>query len=100
MADYIEREKVLQTINDWKRRERLRMADYITGWDEALEQIESNVADDIPAADVAPVVFCRDCVNHGCCSVEDIMSFARLSEDRCFCGVGKRIEINGGDKNG
>lgn len=43
-----------------------------------------------PTADVAPVVFCRDCVNHGCCSVEDTMSFTRLSEDKCFCSVGKR----------
>lgn len=49
-----------------------------------------NAIQTIPTENVAPVVFCRDCVNHECCSVEDTMSFAKLSEDKCFCNVGKR----------
>ena len=82
MSEYISREK----LND--------LLDKFTVMNGLYNAIET-----IPTENVAPVVFCRDCVNHGCCSVEDTMSFARLSEDRCFCGVGKSLEINGGDKN-
>lgn len=54
-----------------------------------------------PTADVAPVVFCKDCAYHKQCSIEDAMSYNKLPSDECFCSVGRRIKIkNGGDKNG
>lgn len=57
MAEYIEREKVLELINNWKRHDGIKhCVDYVAGWNEALEQIESNVAEDVPAADVAPAI--------------------------------------------
>ncbi len=55
MAEYIEREKVLTLINGFKRNDVTpHCVDYPAGWNEALEQIESNIAEDIPAADVRP----------------------------------------------
>ncbi len=43
MAEYIEREKVLTLINGFKRNDVTpHCVDYPAGWNEALEQIESN----------------------------------------------------------
>lgn len=51
--DYIKREEVLELINRWKRDDVTpHVVDYSAGWNEALEQIEVNVKEDIPAADV------------------------------------------------
>ncbi len=50
----------------------------------AIGEFGVYLIDNQPSVDVAPVVFCRDCVNHEHCSVEDTMSFARLSEDSCI----------------
>lgn len=50
------------------------------------------IVDEIPTADVAPVVRCKDCVLHGHCSTEDVFSFSRLKSENAFCCVGKRKE--------
>lgn len=53
--DYIERNKVLELIDLLKRDDVIEhCVDYAAGWNEALEQIEGNVAEDILAADVHP----------------------------------------------
>lgn len=53
MAEYIEREKVLKLISGFKRNDVTKhCVDYAAGWNEALEQIESNVAEDIPTTNV------------------------------------------------
>ena len=49
---------------------------------------------DVPAADIVPVVRCRDCEIHGHCDAEDVFSFAGISNP--FCCAGKRKE---GDRN-
>lgn len=55
MAECIEREKVLELIGNFKRDDVTEhCVDYAAGWNEALEQIECNVEEDIPAADVRP----------------------------------------------
>lgn len=60
MAEYIEREKVQELIRGWHRRNPAKYrTDYMTGWNEALEQIECNVEENIPTADVRPE-------RHGC----------------------------------
>lgn len=51
---------------------------------------------EIPAADVAPVVRCKDCVLHGHCSTEDVFLFSRLKSENAFCCVGKRKENGNG----
>lgn len=45
--------------------------------------------EDIPAADVRPVVLCGVCELHGHCYTEDVFAFARLAEGNRFCAVGK-----------
>lgn len=60
MPEYIERKKLLKLISRWKRDDVIPIIEghivgYPEGWNEALEQIESDI-EDIPAADVAPVV--------------------------------------------
>lgn len=57
MAEYIEREKVLQVISEWNRDNiNCNIVDYLAGWNEAIEQLECNIREDIPTADVAPVI--------------------------------------------
>ena len=55
-----------------------------------------NAIDEMPAADVAPVVRCKDCVLHGHCSTEDVFLFSRLKSENAFCCVGKRKENDNG----
>ena len=53
MEEYIKREDVLNLINGLKRDDTTpHCVGYPEGWNEALEQIESNIQEDIPAADV------------------------------------------------
>lgn len=56
MAEYIEREKVLELIDGWKRDDAVpHCVGYSEGWNEALEQIKYNIEElHIPAADVRP----------------------------------------------
>lgn len=55
MAEYIEKNKVVELLNEFKRGDVIpHVEDYSKGWNDALEQIESCVAEDIPAVDVRP----------------------------------------------
>ena len=64
------------------------------------QEIEA-IVDEIQAADVAPVVRCRDCVywedgqkeEHGYCCIEP--GIYDISEPDGFCSNGKRRETNG-----
>lgn len=47
-----------------------------------------DIIDKAPAADVAQVVRCKDCVNKGECATEETFNFCRMSDG--FCRVGKR----------
>lgn len=51
-----------------------------------------NAIDEMPTADVSPVVRCKDCVLHGHCSTEDVFLFSRIKAENAFCCVGKRKE--------
>ena len=55
-----------------------------------------NAIDEMPAADVVPVVRCKDCVLHENCSTEDVFLFSRLKSENAFCCVGKRKENDNG----
>ena len=55
-----------------------------------------NAIDEMPAADVVPVVRCKDCALHGHCSTEDVFLFSRLKSENAFCCVGKRKENDNG----
>ena len=55
-----------------------------------------NAIDEMPAADVAPVVRCKDCVLHENCSLEDTFAFAMINAENAFCCVGEKKEHGNG----
>lgn len=80
MAEYYEREKVIEFIRSYRH-----STDVAFHMEEHLNEI--------PAADVRPVVLCKDCCLYGKCATEDVFRFAGLEEDNRFCGAG-RIKRN------
>ncbi len=43
-------------------------------------------------AENAKIVHCKDCQNHGQCSIEEIFNEIKLDEKRRYCGIGKKGE--------
>lgn len=95
MADYIERKEVLELIGSFKRDDVTEhCVDYAAGWNEALEQIESNVEEDIPAADVRPERY-GEWVDHNhntsaiqCTACENVFESAIFGHAYCpICGA-------------
>ena len=60
MAEYINAEPLKKEIADLKRTIHSENTDYQTGYMSALSVVEGMIAV-LPAADVEPVVRCRDC---------------------------------------
>ena len=85
MAEYIKREDAINACYD--------------GFADCRDDCAANIKN-IPAADVVEVVLCRWCVLHGRCSTEDVFEFAGLSDDKRFCGVGKRPTNRGARMEG
>ena len=81
MADYIERGFAMDVV---KR----TSGDYAAAFAEIAHA---------PAADVAPVVRCRECIMHGNCTTEDVFNCSGMDMDEAFCCAGKR---KNGDVNG
>lgn len=87
MAEYIKRDAAL-IICEKEYKERLRMCDYCGGtvaWNIGYRIKE------LPAADVAPVVKCKNCVFYkitGRCSKSGI-----YTEKDDFCSLGKLEEV-------
>ena len=50
------------------------------------------IVDEIPTADVAPVVRCKDCELHGNCGLEDMFELAMINAENAFCCIGERKE--------
>ena len=96
MAEYIEREKLLLALNEWQKtliKTYCENDEYVRCLESVFIGIES-----APAADVRPVVLCRDCkhnyntcLNHGknqpMCDFTD----RKLREDD-FCSRGEKRE--------
>ena len=62
--------------------------DYLVGRtnDRMLHRREDNFGDGMK---FESVVYCKDCLNHGNCTVEDVFGFCRMSDERKFCSAGK-----------
>ena len=87
--EYIEREAVLAYMSEVK-------AACISNFEyEASAVIEGMIGeikdDEIPAADVVPVVHCKNCEYNNECSVQD---FGEMHQND-FCSRGKRRSDNG-----
>lgn len=89
MAEYIEREALKKELQ--KKIELSRKARYAL-----IEEDFVDIINDMPAADVAEVVRCKDCKNIGkfghnfvCCEIGDVV------EETFFCSRGKRMDGEG-----
>lgn len=109
MAEYIEREafveqKRKQYCEDCNRRKGMKNGKYKTlyeigeapcracGIDDMLNDVE-----DFPAADVRPVVLCRDCVMYECHEYDGgpkyvCRLFKRQMQETDFCSYGEKKE--------
>ncbi len=95
MSEYIERERALEILNDIGGCG-AEPESYTAGWDEAINAAYEAVQGE-PAADVAPVVRCKDCEHWGtrkadgyghCCI------FGTGMNENAFCSSGVRRTQN------
>ena len=80
--EYIAKEFVINTINELKTQPVPKTI--------LLEHLQQ-IIEDIPAADVVPVVHCKNCEYNNECSVQD---FGEMHQND-FCSRGKRRSDNG-----
>lgn len=105
MDEYIKRDAAIAIIEE-KQKELCPVGRYGRGyvygsdrdkydaWDEIVDALEN-----IPAADVAPVVRCKDCkYNRGSKKCLNPDSFFAVPKDDDFCSYGERKD--GGERNG
>ena len=84
MAEYIEREAILNRLNKVHMDNRPFDAGVQFGVDHAISCVI-----EAPAADVAPVVRCRECIHRdGTPGQPNILCFQMKDDD--FCSYGKR----------
>lgn len=101
IPEYIVSEPLKKEIADFKRTVKCDNSDYLTGYICALSAVEGMIAEQ-PAADVVPVVRCKDCkyrVNH---HYEEMgeepyikysCKFTNYSmSDNRFCSFGARMD--------
>lgn len=88
MAEYIEREAIMEfpIRKDHCDKERAN-EHFIFGIESVLEYVEN-----LPAADVAPVVRCKDCKHHYDCGVHfcDRLGMDCPDDSDFFCSCGER----------
>lgn len=105
MDEYIKRDAAIAIIEE-KQKELCPVGRYGRGyvygsdrdkydaWDEIVDALEN-----IPAADVAPVVRCKDCkYNRGSKKCLNPDSFFAVPKDDDICSYGERKD--GGERNG
>ena len=95
MAEYIEREKLKQAIAE-------DALIVLSDWDSSLMDLIMLEIEEIPAADVAPVVRCKDCKHlrlrnqkdlYGFCSKTNIVFLPFELDTRThFCSYGAKMD--------
>lgn len=88
MSDYISREDATKVICEWGVRQE-RIGRYAVTIHE-LKQNTADMLDELPAADVVPVVRCDDCVYYGSRRWCELHS--SVFDDNAFCSYGERKE--------
>ena len=85
MDDFIDREAVYRFAQEQKKKE---TGAYSKGWNHAMDVIKSAVhnKDAIPAADVAPVVRCGECIK----PIEECPFKDHVMLKTDFCSYGER----------
>lgn len=92
MMEYISKQLAVEELENL--RQQYEMHD---DCDELVARKCKNAVSALPAADVAPVVRCRECIMHGNCTTEDVFNCSGMDMDEAFCCAGKR---KNGDVNG
>ena len=92
MAEYIDREATVGLLENKYQDMSAMPASYYAGFQYALNMLKQ-----IPsAADVAPVVRCKDCTwhesAHGVCSLTSNESIKNFVHENDFCSYGERKE--------
>ena len=85
MAEYIEREAVMKIIDDYG----CTHGGTLGSHSGAVDVVGSAIYK-LPAADVVPVVHCKNCEYNNECSVQD---FGEMHQND-FCSHGKRKELD------
>lgn len=101
MTEYIERTAAIEALAKLGR-QKFNLGDSYPFYLEGLKDADIRIRA-LPIANVREVVLCGECVLSGHCWSEDVFKFARLSDEKRFCGVGKRAsnaEKDGGAENG
>lgn len=91
MAEYITKEAAIQAF-EWGEADVIE--DYVDGYNFGFSRgIIKSAINAIPAADVAPVVRCKDCkYNRGSKKCLNPDSFFAVPKDDDFCSYGERKE--------
>lgn len=91
MAEYINREKTKRELSEWCIS---LNSPHLLSRDDTMFLL-----DNIPAADVAPVVRCKDCKHHYDCGVHfcDRLGMDCPDDSDFFCSYGERKD--GGNEN-
>lgn len=87
--EYIPRSAVLSKTHDIHVKSKAGDVDY------CHRCIDPSDVEAIPAADVRPVVLCKDCKNNYHCTIQDFMEDYGITPDdqtNFFCGYGEREE--------
>lgn len=79
MAEYIEREAVMQKFADHVKRSNNSDFAPAPTWNQAVQIVE-----DSPAVDARPVVLCRDC-KHNMANIPDIQDGMNINENWNAC---------------
>ncbi|MDY4231390.1 MAG: hypothetical protein SOX74_04820 [Candidatus Faecousia sp.] len=95
MAEYIEREALQAALQ--RKKAGAANGRYTDGWNDCLMRCKSMVSC-FPAADVAPVMRCKDCkhswedISGQCCSYGPLVDC--VVPDDFFCALAERKDVN------
>ena len=92
MTEYIEREAISEEIRKYYYKNPPNFS-YGEGFDRGLDRAQRAILD-APAADVAPVVRCKDCKHHHYCEIHfcDALGMDCPGDSKFFCYYGERKE--------
>ena len=91
-TDFISRKAIYDAVNDIGGCD--ASDEYAKGWDKAIDAVIS-IIEELSAADVVPVVRCKDC-KHYCGHPDDCMLLRTCVYENFYCEYGEREEIDNG----
>ena len=90
MTEYIEREAISEEIRKYYYKNPPNFS-YGEGFDRGLDRAQRAILD-APAADVVPVVRCKDCKHRHYCEIHFALGMDCPGDSKFFCSYGERKE--------